>query len=375
MSNKVRVGIVGTSGWADFMYLPALQSHPQVEITAICGRNGNSAEQMAAKYNIPKAFTDYHHMINLGGLDAVLIGTPDDLHYEMTMQSLSAGLHVLCDKPLAVTAQQAWEMYQAAETAKVIHMVLFTYRWMPFFRYVKDLIDQGYVGRCYHAEFRHLMGYARQKEYLWRFDQKRANGALGDLGVHMIDMARWLLGDISRVCAQLGVFVERPGVDGGRIDPANDSAFLLAEFANGTHGSIQASVVAHLADREMQQQVKLYGEAGTLEIDVPYRGPEVVAVIRAARNNDQEFQTLEVPAAYWGEVSRSDPMEVFKHQSVGCRAFIDSVLENHQAPPTFYDGYKAQQVMEAAMDSHKSAKSISIEDRGEQASYQPIQET
>ena len=360
MSNKVRVGIIGTSGWADFMYLPALQSHPQAEVTAICGRNRNSAQQMVTKYNIPNVFADYKEMINQGHLDAILIGAPDDLHYEMTMQSLNAGLHVLCDKPLALTAQQAWEMYQAAETVKVIHMVLFTYRWMPFFRYVKDLIDQGYVGRCYHAEFRYLMGYARQKEYQWRFDQKRANGALGDLGVHMIDMARWLVGDISRVCAQLGVFVDRPGADGGRIDPANDSALLMVEFANGTHGIIQASVVAHLADREMQQQIKLYGEAGTLEIDVPYGGPEAGTVVRAAHSEEEEFQNLEVPAEYWADVSRSDPWEVFTKQSAGCRAFIDAILENQLATPTFYDGYKAQQVMEAAIDSHSSSKWISI---------------
>ena len=361
MSNKVRVGIVGTSGWANFMYLPALQSHPQAEMTAICGRNRRSAEDLAAKYNIPNVFTDHNEMINQGSLDAILIGTPDDLHYEMTMQGFSAGLHVLCDKPLAVTAQQAWEMYQAAKAAKVIHMVLFTYRWMPFFRYVKDLIDQGYVGRFYHAEFRYLMGYARQKEYQWRFDQKRANGALGDLGVHMIDMARWLVGDISRVCAHLGVFVDRPGADGGPIDPANDSAFMLAEFADGTHGTIHASVVAHLADRFFHQQVKLYGEAGTLEIDYQHGGPEAGAIIHVARNEDQQFQTLEVPAIYWGDVSRSDPWEVFTKQSVGCRAFIDSILENHPSTPTFYDGYKAQQVMEAAMGSHRSAKWVSIE--------------
>jgi predicted dehydrogenase len=362
MSNKVRVGIVGTSGWAEFMYLPAMQSHPQAEITAICGRNQRSVKDLAGKYHIPHIFTDYKEMIHQGGLDAILIGTPDDLHYEMTMWSLGAGLHVLCDKPLAVTAQQAWEMYQAAETAKVIHMVLFTYRWMPFFRYVKDLIDQGYVGRFYHAEFCFLMGYARQKEYQWRFDQKRANGALGDLGVHMIDMARWLVGDISRVSAQLGVFFDRPGADGGLIDPANDSALLLVEFANGTHGTIQASVVAHLADREMQQQVKIYGEAGTLEIDCQYGGPEAGTVVRAAQSEDQEFKRLEVPAEYWADVSRSDPWEVFTKQSAGCRAFIDAILANQLVSPTFYDGYKAQQVIEGAMNSYRSAKWISIGD-------------
>ena len=367
MSEKVRVGIVGTSGWADFMYLSAFQSHPQVEITAICGRNRAPAEQLASKYNIPNIFTDYKEMINQGGLEAIVIGTPDDLHYEITMQSLGAGLHVLCDKPLAVTAQQAWEMYQAAEKAKVIHMVLFTYRWMPFFRYVRALIDQGYVGRCYHAEFRFLMGYARQKEYLWRFDQRRANGALGDLGIHMIDMARWLVGEISRVSAQLGVFVDRPGADGGRIDPANDSALLLVEFANGTHGTIQASVVAHLADREMQQQVKLYGEAGTLEIDYQYGGPDAGTVVLAAHSEDQEFQRLEVPAEYWVDVRHSDPWEVFTKQSAGCRAFIDAILDNQFLSPSFHDGYKAQQVIEGAMISHRLAKWITIEDPIEQA--------
>jgi predicted dehydrogenase len=355
MSSKVHVGIVGTSGWQSFVYVQALQNHPQVEMTAICGRTRENVEQRATEHNIPRIFTDYQAMINQGGLDAVLIGTPDDLHYEMTMQALHAGLHVLCEKPLAITARQAWEMYEAAEAAKVKHMVMFTYRWMPFFRFFHDLISQGYIGRCYHAEFRYLMGYARQKEYLWRFDQKRANGALGDLGVHMIDMAHWLVGDISRVSAHLGVFVNRPGANGGQIDPANDSAFLLIEFANGAHGTIQASVVAHIAERVMQQQVKLYGEAGTLEIDVYYGGSEEGAVIRAARSADEQFQTLEVPEDYWRDVSRSDLWEVFIHQSAGSRAFIDAIVENRLVTPTFYDGYKAQQVMEAAMDSHSSS--------------------
>jgi predicted dehydrogenase len=345
------------------MYLRALQSHPRAEVTAICGRNRGPAEEAAAEYNIPRVFTDYRQMIDQGSLDAIFVGAPDDLHYEITMQALGAGLHVLCDKPLAVTAGQAREMYQAAETARVMHMVLFTYRWMPFFRYVRDLIDQGCIGRCYHAEFRYLMGYARQKEYQWRLDRKRANGALGDLGVHMIDMARWLVGDIRRVSAQLGVFVDRPGADAGRMDPANDSAILLTEFANGAHGAIHASVVAHLADRFMQQQVKLYGEAGTLEIDVPYGGPEAEAgaVIRAARSEEEQLRTLEVPADYWGDVSRSDPWEVFTHQPVGCRTFIDAILQKRLVPPTFYDGYKAQQVIEAALDSHRLEKWVSIE--------------
>ena len=362
MSNKARIGVIGTRAEADFMYLLALQSHPQAELVAICGRNRENAQEIATKYNIPNVFTNYEEMINQGGLDTIIIGAPDDLHYVMTMQALSAGLHVLCEKPLAITARQAWEMYAAAEAAKVKHMVLFTYRWLPFFRFFHDLIEQGFIGRCYHCEFRYLMGYGRANEYQWRFDRERANGVLGDLGVHMIDMARWLVGDISRVSAQLGVFIDRPGAEGGPIDPANDSSFILAEFTNGAQGTIHASAVAYLADCFMQQQVKLYGEAGTLEIDVLYEGPRAEAAIRAARKDEQQFQMLEVPPGYWGDVNRSDPWEVFIQQPVGCRAFVDAIMGNRLISPTFYDGYKAQQVVQAAIDSFESGSRVSIED-------------
>ena len=141
-------------------------------------------------------------MIKDSDLDAIIISTPDDLHYEMTMHALDAGLSVLCEKPLALKAQHAWEMYKKAEKIGVKHMIYFTYRWRPFYRYLRDLIRQGFIGRCYNCEIQYPMGYGRSGEYLWRFDKKRANGVLGDLGSHMIDMARWLVGEIvSGQCA------------------------------------------------------------------------------------------------------------------------------------------------------------------------------
>jgi predicted dehydrogenase len=253
-------------------------------------------------------------------------------------------------------------MYEAGEKSERKHMVLFTFRWMPFFRYVHDLVDQGAIGRCYHCEFRFLMGYGRKKEYQWRLDQKRANGALGDLGVHMIDMARWLVGDIARVSAQVGVFVDRPGADGGGINPANDSALLLTEFANGAHGMIQASLIAHVADRFVQQQVKLYGEDGSLEIDIQYGGAEAGVVLHAVRDQEEQFRRLEVPESYWGNTNRSEPFETFTSQPVGCRAFIDAILDNRPVTPTFYDGYKAQQVITAALEASQSGAWVSIQD-------------
>lgn len=356
MSTRIAIGLVGTSYWSELLLLPALQSHPHAQVVAICGRNQERAEQLAANHQIPQVFADYRAMIQGADLDGLVIAAPDDLHHAIALEALDAGLHVFCEKPLAMNAQQAQEMAAAAEAAGVIHMVNFTYRWMPFFQHVHDLIGQGIVGRVYHGEFRYLSDYGRSPEYGWRFDRTRANGVLGDLGSHVIDLARWLLGDIRAVQAQLGVFVPREGVDGQAIDPANDSALLLVEFANGAHGFIQASAVASMADRGWQQHVNLYGEDGSLEINVPFWGAEAGAVLRVARSSDEQFQVLETPDSYWGEVAPSDPFGIFTQHAAGCRLFVDAVAENRAASPTFHDGCKVQQVIDAALESHRSGQ-------------------
>src|SRR5690242_8599504 len=110
MAELVRIGIVGTSWWADLLHLPSLTSHPQATIAAICGRNRERTEEMAKKYAIPLVFTDYRDMLARANLHALVISTPDDLHFPMTMDALDAGLHVLCEKPLAMNAGQARAM-------------------------------------------------------------------------------------------------------------------------------------------------------------------------------------------------------------------------------------------------------------------------
>ncbi len=360
MTQKVRVGIAGTSWWADLMFLPALQTHPHASLAAICGRNRDRAEELARKYHIPGVFTDYRDMIERGGLDALIVAVPDDLHHEITMAALTAGLHVLCEKPLAMNAQQAWEMVAGAEAARVKTMVLFTYRWMPFLRYVRDLVDEGYVGRPYQCEFRWLTAFGRDNPFNWRLDRRRANGILGDLGSHLIDMARWLAGDITQVSGRLGVFIDRPEQERAGFEPANDSAHLLVEFANGAHGLIQAITGAPIADRNMKQQVNLYGEAGSIEVSAVYQGAEAGVVVRGARSGDERFLPLQVPASYLDDSSWSDPFGFFATQPVGSRAFIDAIMENRPITPDFYDGFKVQQVIDAAFQSHTSGHAVSL---------------
>src|SRR3954447_26167803 len=98
MAEKVRVGMIGTSWYADALHLPSLTSHPDASVTAICGRNQERAGEMARKFHIPNIYGDYRDLIKSGLVDAVVIATPDDLHREMTLAAVDAGLHVVCEK-------------------------------------------------------------------------------------------------------------------------------------------------------------------------------------------------------------------------------------------------------------------------------------
>jgi len=138
MSKRLNIGLVGTSDYTQTVNLPVLSNHENVNVVAICGRNRTHAQEVAAEYGIPQVFTDYEEMFALPGLDAVIIATPDDLHYPMTMAALRAGLHVFGEKPMALNAQQAKEMLDAAEQAGVKHMIMFTWRFFPHYQYMQQ---------------------------------------------------------------------------------------------------------------------------------------------------------------------------------------------------------------------------------------------
>ncbi|MBA3943466.1 MAG: Gfo/Idh/MocA family oxidoreductase [Herpetosiphonaceae bacterium] len=353
MKDRVRVGVVGTGGWARSLHLPALTSHPRAEVVALCGRNQAHAESVAQQYAIPRVFTDYRTMIEQADLQAIVVVTPDALHYPMTMDALDVGLHVLCEKPLALTASQAKAMYDKAEAVGVKHMVLFTSRWLPPYRYIRQLIDTGYLGRCYHCQLQYVGEYGRRPDYAWRFDQHQSTGILGDLGAHLIDLAHWYVGDIARVSAHLATFVDRPGPDGQLLAAANDTATVLLEFVNGAQGLIHVTAVAHVRGRGQDQHIALYGEGATMELDLV----DGRINLQGSRQDEEHFHTLDVPDELWGGVDLTQGFirrvnEYVVTEPVADRAFIDAIIADQPVAPNFYDGYKVQQVIDAALASH-----------------------
>jgi predicted dehydrogenase len=361
MITTVRVGVIGTSWYPDWLHLPVLKSHSNAVIQAICGRNRSRAAEMAAKYEIPSVFTDYQEMIEQANLDAVVIAVPDDLHFPITMAALENGLHVLCEKPMAFDLAQARTMLAKAEAAHVRHMTFFTYRWVPSFRILHKLISEGYIGKCYDAHFVYAAGYARQGYYQWKWDRQHGLGVLGDLGSHMIDMARWLVGDITRVQANLKTRVEKPHPQGLVYPAANDTAHLMVEFAGGASGMIYASAAVELGNRGQVQQVTLSGDQGTLEATSDGNG----WIVRGIRAGETDFQEMPVPAefllgSYRDEQPWDQQVNTFKKQSIGTRLFIDGILEERPVAPSFYEGMKAQEVIEAAFQSHEAGCWVDI---------------
>ena len=154
-----------------------------------------------------------------GLVDAVVIVTSNKTHFEMAIKALEAGLHVLCEKPLAMTVQEADAMVQKQQATGLTCLVPFTYRFMPAERYLKQLIDEGYLGKPYQLNMRYYTGYAREGNYMWRFDLEEAGaGAVGDIGSHFMYLAYWYYGEIDSVMCQLSYHIDRnPRPDGSTL--------------------------------------------------------------------------------------------------------------------------------------------------------------
>ena len=358
MADKTRIGIIGTSWWTSLMYLPALKSHPGAEIAAICGRDGEKAAALAAEHGIPSVFTDYRQMLEQGGLEAVIVATPDDQHRDMVLAAAQAGLHVLCEKPLALSAADAQTMHNAVEAAGVLHMTMYTWRWPPCVQYLKTLVDDGFVGKLYRARFAYSAGTWRDDRYEWRRDGERANGLLGDVGSHMIDMAQWLIGDIASVSADAPTLMQRSAFAGRTA--ANDAAHLTVRFRGGAQGVIDVSALEHQGDQRLRIEVHLDGEEGSLDLTFVPLASTPIARVRGIQGDEQVLRELEVPAEFYDGVDPGDFLAIFARHPVGARLFVDAIREGVQPEPGLDAGLAVQKVIEAALQSHRERRWIDV---------------
>lgn len=302
-------------------------------------------------------------MIDKAGLDAIVIATPDSTHHDICLAAAHAGLHIVCEKPLAMNLAEAERMLAAVENAGTKHLAYFTWRWVPWLRYAKQLVDEGYLGEICESRFSLTGGFGRSAERHWKWDRRSGLGVLGDLGSHMIDLAHWLVGPIVDVDASLMNFVDRSGSGEDPIDPSNDSALLSVRYHNGSHGLIEASAVTHLGERGMAWDVHLRGTRGTIQVTADLANGWRMWGIK----DDEEGGPLEIPAPLMAGIGRDanfgqQVAQIFTKHSVGMRLFVDAIIEDLEVESSFAHGYRVQQILETALMSSRERKRLQVAD-------------
>src|SRR5579859_5851553 len=257
----LRAGIVGTGWWTEIEHLPGLQA-AGVEVKALCGRNQQRLAALAEKFGVPERFGDWRELIERCPLDLVAVVTPNSLHHPVAMAALARGLHVICEKPLALDLAQAREMAAAAALHERQTLTFFTHRTLAAAAQVKALVDQGFLGTPLHVSAAYFSAshFAPGKPASWRMRRAAAGtGVLGDLGSHLVDLVRFWLGDFMRVSGQWQQRTfERPG---GKVD-ADEECSFLAQLACGAQAVFQAGKL--VARRGNYQRVELHGDEGSL---------------------------------------------------------------------------------------------------------------
>ena len=185
-------------------------------LVAICGRTEDAVAEAAKRYGFERYYTDWRSLIKDDEVEVVDNCLPNNMHAEPCIAAAEAGKHVICEKPLAATLEDAKAMCEAVEKAGVKNMTAFNYRFVPAIQLAKKLIDEGYIGRILQYRAVYLQEWIMDPNFplVWRLRKNVAgSGALGDLGAHIIDLARFLVGDVSSVCGLTETFIkERPPV-------------------------------------------------------------------------------------------------------------------------------------------------------------------
>jgi len=297
-----------------------------------------------AQHKIARQFTTLDEALAWGEFDAVANVTPDRIHHPTTMQVIAAGKHVFCEKPLATDAAKAMEMTQAIEKSGKVGMVNLTYRNSPALQKGRQMVLAGEIGAVRHVEASHLQSWLvsnawgdwkTEPKFLWRLSTKHgSNGALGDIGIHIVDFASYGAGlDVTHVFGRLKTYDKSPGNRIGEYDlDANDSFNMSVDFSNGAIGTIQASRTA--SGQLDQLRLRVYGETGSIEM-IYDTG---VSTLRACLGKD-------VHSATWRDVP-FDPVDT------NYQRFVQAVRAGKTQEPSFRRAANIQKVLDKAMSSN-----------------------
>ncbi|MBN2004351.1 MAG: Gfo/Idh/MocA family oxidoreductase [Anaerolineae bacterium] len=375
---KIGVGMLGYAfmgkAHSNAMKKLTYMMYPPVALpvlAAVCGRNAEAVTEAAKRYGYAKAYTDWQAMIADPAVQLFDNGGPNDAHAAPSIAAAQAGKHVLCEKPLGRNPEESRAMLDAAEKAGVKHMVAFNYRFVPAIRQAYELIHSGALGRIYHFRAVYLQEWIMPQyntPMIWRLQKEIAgSGALGDLGTHIIDLARFLVGEIAGVAAMKQTFIkERPWGDGsmGVVD-VDDAFAATVQFDNGALGTLEATRFA--AGRKNHQVIEINGEKGTLVFNLERLNELDVFWVDAEPKETRGFTNVLISEPYhpfWANWWPQGHMIGWEHTFVHeIHHLLDCIVNDKDVAPygaTFRDGYRADCVCAAILESAETKRHIDV---------------
>jgi len=382
---KMNVAMVGggfmgkahSNAWKNVAHFFKLDVQPVMKV--ICDNNETVARQYADNWGWAEIEADWRSVMERKDVDIVDICVPTDLHHDIAVAAAQAGKHIFCEKPVALSAAQAQEMYDAAEKQKVVHYLNHNYRRCPAVRLAKQLIEEGKIGRIFHWRGAYLQDWIVDPDFplVWQLQKERAGaGPHFDLNSHSVDLARYLVGDISSVMAMTTNFIaERPVAETGGPTAfsaktsqkktgnvtVEDAAFMVVQFANGALGSFEATRFA--PGRKNYNYFEIYGSEGSCAFNFE-RMNELQVFSRNDPACTQGFKTiLATESAHSYMTAWWPPGHIIGYEHEFHHAvfdFLSAIATGGQIEPNFYDGMKAMQVLEGALESAETGKRVTL---------------
>lgn len=390
---EVRVGMIG------YQFMGKAHSHAYRDLSfffdthcvpvkqAIAGRNEEAVKDAADKMGYASFETDWRKLVERDDIDLIDIVTPNNTHTEMAIAALEAGKHVLCEKPLALSLIDAERMLEVAKKSGTIHMVSHNYRFAPAVQFAKQLIDEGRLGKIHHIRAQYLQDFIMDpKEPLtWRLNKDiTGTGALGDIGAHIIDLARFLVGEIKEVNGMLETFVkERPiGVMSGGLKATlegeemgevtvDDAAIFMSRFESGAVGTFEATRFA--GGNRNGNRFEINGEKGSIRWDLENMNNLEVYFVDD-ETGLQGFRTInctEESHPYIDSYWPAGHIIGYEHTFLNLISELMKGIEQGYSPePNFEDGAQNQAVLEAVQQSAQTRKWVNVSQLREDAKKQ-----
>ena len=352
---KVRLGIIGTGEFAESCHLPGLRSHPQAEVIALCGRTYERTHSLAERFSVPDVHTDYIELCRRDDLDAVTIVTPNAFHAEQAIAAFNNAKHVFCEKPLGMNVAEANEMVRVAEKSGKVHQVAFTFRYGYAVRELRRRVLAGDIGKPFYVRIQYDSwdGLRPDWEIGWREKQDLAGGGLlFDVGSHLFDIVRFVLGPIESVAGFVHSIPRRcKEKRSGQTATVETDDLTAAWFIqrNGVRGQLFVSRIT-----------PPFGDYGYLEI-IGLEG----ALKASLSRGKIDILKISLPAQPdWKELPLPKQAKDGEPHCLGLmmRNFVDACLRGSldgDIDASFHDGLSAQRCIEGVLQSEKTDALVS----------------